>query len=718
MRALTQTVTKSAPQADLSELFTPRAIAVVGASETKGSVGRDVVENLLEKDYDGAILPVNPWYETVLGLPCFSRLADLPGPVDLVAIAIPAAGAPQAVAEAGDIGVPFAVVFASGFAEAGPDGALLQRDLEEAAYAANVRLLGPNCQGFMNIAGGFHVGFGPPYKLDYRKGRVSLVSQSGAFGNSLLIGLSDEGVGLRHYASTGNEADLGAIDIADAMIADPQSTAVGAYVEGLREPGRLRALAEKARNAQTPLVIWKVGRSAAGAIAAASHTASMTGDDRLYRTAFRQFGIVEVGDISEMADALRALSTGRKAKGPRLGLVTVSGGAGVAMADRAEELGLQLARFSPQTLQALGERLPKFASVGNPLDVTAGAVLDPASLAETLGLVAADVAVDMLALTFAGASGSVGSAIAEAVSNLHARTDLPITVSWNAPRSKNADAYDKLESIGVPVYSSPARAVGGLAAIWRGRSASTSIAPLTSPPEAAELPTLLDEATAKKHLTDTGIRSPREAVVHTADDAIEAFRAYAGPVVAKLLSSKLTHKSDLGAVRLGLETADDVRRAFQTLRVIPETLAPPQSFEGVLIQEQIIGGLETIVGARIDPAFGPIVLFGMGGIYAEVFEDIALRLAPIDFDEARTMIGETKIAKVLTGARGAPPADIDALADALTKLSQRIARPDTELQEIEINPLFVMPKGDGVIAGDCVVRIRSPGAEEAAPGQQ
>ena len=702
---------------DLAQLFAPRGIAIVGASETAGSVGQDVVESLLEKGYRGSIYPVNPRYETVLGLPCVGRLADLPGPVDLVAIAIPAAAAPEAVAEAGEAGIPFAVVFASGFAEAGAEGTALQEALARAAKTGGVRLLGPNCQGFMNIADGLHVGFGPPYRLVYRKGPVSLLSQSGAFGNSLLIGLSDEGVGVRHYASTGNEADIDALDLAEAMLTDPESVAVGAYVEGLRDPARLRDLAAMARSADTPLVVWKVGRSAAGAKAAASHTASLAGDDRLYSAAFRQFGIVEAGDIGEMADALRALGMGRRTEGPRLGIVTVSGGAGVAMADRADEVGLILADFAPETLAALKERLPRFAGLGNPLDVTAGAVMDPTALSEALVLVAGDPSVDMLALTFAGASGQAGEVIAKAVADLHARTDLPIGISWNAPRDKNAAAYNRLEALGVPVYRSPARAVGGLAAIWRGRGKNVAVVPLPAPPLAADSTMLLDEAAAKAHLADTGIRHPMERVLRSADEVAKAARAIGGPMVAKLLSSRLAHKSDLGGVRLGLEGAEAVHAAYEDLAAIPAKLDPPLPFEGVLVQEQIEDGVETILGARVDPGFGPVVLFGAGGIYAEIFDDIALRLAPIDTQEAREMIGETKVAKLLAGARGRPAADIDALADAIAALSERIAASDGSLQDIEINPLFAMPSGEGVIAGDCVARIRQPGTEDAGPDQ-
>ncbi|MBF9033875.1 CoA-binding protein [Rhodobacterales bacterium HKCCE2091] len=703
MSGQAETLDRPREAASLASLFRPRSIAIVGASETPGAVGRDVVENLVDRRFDGRIYPVNPKYETLLGLDCYPSLAAIPGKVDLVAVAVPAARAADVIRQAGAIGAPFAVIYASGFSEAGDDGRALQDDLAAAAAEGGVQVIGPNCQGFMNVAEGIHVGFGPPYKLDYLKGRVGVVSQSGAFGNSLLMGLSTEKVGVRSYVSTGNEAGTTALEMVDAMLDDDGTSVVAGYIEGLRDAGRLRDVAAKARGAGKPLVLWKVGRSSAGAKAAASHTASLAGDDKLYRAAFRQYGIVDVEDIGEMADCTRALDTGRVARGPRVGVVTVSGGAGVAMADRAEALGLDLGELSDATVTALRDLLPKFASFANPLDVTANAVMDPTALARTLALVAADPNIDMLALTFAGASGKAGLSIAEAVSTLHAETDMPIVISWNAPRSHNGAAYDRLEALGVPVYPTPARAIRGLAAIWTARGPLPDFA--NGPAPRAKPARLLNEAEAKAHLDGTGVTRPRERVVQSASDAVAAAEEIGFPVVAKLLSSRMDHKSELGGVRVGLKTTEEVASAFADLAAIPSSLTPPVPEEGVLVQEMVAGGAEVILGARVDPAFGPIVMFGAGGIFAEIFEDVSLRMAPVTEDEARAMIAETRISRILSGARGKRPADTDALARAIAGVSRRIAEPAGEVQEIEINPLFVLEAGKGVIAGDCVVRV-------------
>lgn len=698
---------KDLTAAPFHSLFSPRAVAVIGASETPGSVGRDVVENLQRKGFSGAILPVNPKYDTLLGLPCHAHVFDLPDGVDLAAIAVPARAVPEAVRAVGAAGIPFAVIYASGFAETGEAGAALQREIVETARGTGLRLIGPNCQGLMNIQNGVHLGFGAAYRQSYRPGAVSAVSQSGAFGNSILMGLDAEGVGTRHYISTGNEAMTGALDLIDGMLDDTETRVIAIYVEGLRAPARLRAVAAKARARDVPLVIWKVGRSEIGARAAASHTASLAGDDRLYRAAFAQLGIVEASDIGVMADCVRALENGRRAAGPRVAVVTVSGGAGVAMADRASELGLVLPPLLPETEAALRDILPAFASIANPLDVTAGAVLKADSLVAALDCVVSDPGVDMLALAFAAASGASALAIAEALERLAAQNPLPIVIAWNAPREGNESAYARIEAAGLPIYTTPSRAMQGLAAVWQGRGPlPETTAPEWSLPAHSQL---LNEVVAKTYLKGTGIRAPKEAVAHNAGEAVAAAARIGYPVVMKLLSAACTHKSDIGGVLLGLDDEEAVRAAYQAIAALPGQHDLPA--EGVLVQEQIAGGIEVILGARIDPGFGPLVLFGAGGVLAELMEDVAIRLAPVSLDEAHAMIAGTRIARLLAGLRGRPPGDIEALAHAIAALSEIIADPAAALAEVEINPLFVHPPGAGVTAGDCVVHAAQPGTE-------
>lgn len=702
---------------DLDLLFEPRAIAVVGATETPGAVGSQVIENLIHHGYGGTVLPINPKYETVHGFACFADIAALPEVPDLVAIAVPAAHVAGVVAAAGRKGIPFAVVFASGFAETGEAGIALQAELAAAARDAGVRLIGPNCQGIMNVAERIHVGFGPPYRLTYKPGSVGVVSQSGAFGNSLVMGMSDEGIGMRRYASTGNEVDTNALDLIDGMLDDPEIGVIAGYIEGFRDAVPLRRIAAKAVARNVPVVLWKVGNSKAGAHAAASHTANLAGDPRFYRAAFDQLGIVSAGDVGDMADCIRALAPKRWAGGPRVGIVTISGGAGVAMADRAEELGLSIEPFAQATLADLRARLPAFASVANPLDVTAGALTDPGSLREALEAVVADPGVDMLAVALAATAGAAAVTMTQALAALAKRVATPIVVAWNASRADNRAAFDTLAAAGIPVFATPGRAIRGLSAIARFGAAVAAGGPDLALPEGPRGPAgpvrTLNEMDSKGQLAGTGIVAPGEAVADTADAAVAAARALGMPVVMKLLSETIVHKSDIGGVRLNLCSDAEVRDAFAAIAAAgrkAERGVGPR----VLVQQQVAGGVEVILGARVDDVFGPMVMVGAGGILAEVISDVAFRLAPIDADAARRMIAETKVARILAGIRGRPRCDVDALAEAIAGLSRAIASADGTLREIEINPLFVQVDGAGVVAGDCVAHVAAPEPVPAA----
>jgi len=611
------------------------------------------------------------------------------------------------VEAAGRKGIPFAVIFASGFAETGAEGEALQRTLSETARRAGVRLIGPNCQGVMNIADRIHVGFGPPYRLTYKPGSVGVVSQSGAFGNSLIMGMSDEGIGMRRYASTGNEADTTALAMIEGMVEDADTSVVAAYIEGFRDARPLRRIAARALERDVPLVLWKVGNSKAGASAAASHTANLAGDPRFYRAAFDQLGIVTAGDVGDMADCIRALSAKRWAYGPRVGIVTISGGAGVAMADRAEELGLAIEPFAEATLADLRERLPAFASVANPLDVTAGALTDPDSVREAMEAVARDPNVDMLAIALAATSGPAAETVTEALKALVARIDLPVVVAWNAPHAGNETAYGRLDEADIPVFPTPGRAIRGLSAVFR-----FGLAKATPPDglegagaEPAGATRTLNEAASKRAIAGTGIAAPGERIATTADAACEAAGELGIPVVMKLLSERIVHKSDIGGVRLNLTTEDAVRDAFEAIAAAGRAADPDTATPEILVQKQVAGGVEVILGARIDAVFGPMVMVGAGGILAEIVSDVTFRLAPIPVEEARRMVAETRVATVLAGVRGRPAADAEALARAIAALSERIAMADGGLQEVEINPLFVQPQGSGVVAGDCVVRL-------------
>ncbi|MEO3385026.1 acetate--CoA ligase family protein [Mesorhizobium sp. CAU 1741] len=690
-------------------LFSPRAIAVVGASSNPLAIGGQPISYLQKKGYAGAIYPVNPRHAEIAGLKAYPDLAALPGVPDLVVVAVAAPMVTAVIRQAGEMGVAFAIVFSSGFAETGADGQALQRDLEEATKTG-IRVIGPNCQGLMNIAGDVRVGFGVPYGLDYYVGGTSLTSQSGAFGNSIVMGVNAEGVGLRRYVSTGNEATTTTLDLIDAYLDDPGTSSIGAYVEGLRDGTRLRGVAEKALRLRKPIVMWKVGNTESGAKAAASHTANLAGDAALYFSAFRQFGIIEADDIADMADSLKAFSTPALPAGPRTLMITVSGGAGIVMADRASRYGLEASGLSEPLAAELRETLPAFASIANPLDVTAEAITGGEAFANALRKAGESGEFDMIAIGFAAIGGPAAGRAATAMIDLLQRTAKPIAVSWTPIDDAARAAVDLLQEEGIPVYPTPGRCMRGVGALWRfaeaakrldtGDMATGTAAPLAQIGE----PVTMDEAASKDLLRDAGIAIPDEALVASADEAVAAAGKIGYPVVLKIVSADLPHKSDVGGVRVNLVDAAAVRAAFEDMQNIPARIGRRIKIAGALVAPMIKGGVETIIGAMRDPALGPAVMFGAGGIYAEAFGDVAFRLAPLTRADAMAMIEETKVSTLLKGARGQQRADIDALVDLLVRVGNLVANPEKGVVELDINPAFVRPEGQGVVIADALVK--------------
>ncbi len=694
-------------------LFNPQTVAVIGASINKRSIGGQVLKNLRHSKYHGQIYPINPKYDEIDGLRCYPSIDALPDATDLLVVAVPAGHVPEVIRDAGRKGISFAIILASGFAETGVTGEAAQQALLLEADRAGIQLIGPNCQGLMNITDGIHIGFGVPYSLEYRKGNTSLTSQSGAFGNSLVMGLADAGIGLRCYVSTGNEAVTTSLDLIEYLLDDPESRVIAGYVEGFHDAHRLASIGRKALALNKPLVLWKVGNSVAGARAAASHTANLAGGASFYYAAFRQFGIVRVEDIDEMADCVKALSTGRRARGNRVGIVTISGGAGIVMADRCSELGLSVGEFSDYTIEKLRPNLPEYASLANPLDVTAGAINNPDGLICALQTVITDSSVDMLALALAATSGQAGIIAAKAIVLLAEQTDRPILVAWNAPLSLNVDAYRILADAGIPVYGSPVRCARGLGAIWELSAAQlhqptcNKITPISRSKVVGERWGLLNEFNSKKLLQDYGLPITREQVATDEDVAVSFAREIGFPVVMKLLSADIPHKSDLGGVKIDLRDEGAVREAYKELALAAARRAGSAHVEGVLVQELVRTGVEVILGAVVDPSFGPMVMVGSGGIYAETFKDVTFRMAPLTRYDAEAMIAETRVYRLLRGVRGQKPADINALIDALVLVSDLVVEQADNLIDIDINPLFVLQEGSGVLAADAVVRFKS-----------
>lgn len=708
--------------------FTPRSVAVIGASQDLASISGQPIAHLKAKGFAGQVLPVNPRYDEVAGYRCYPDVASLPVTPDVAVIAVGAKRVPDALQALGSKGCRFAVILSSGFAEAGEQGAEAQRALTAIARSFGMQVIGPNCQGYMNISAGIHVGFGAPYGLTYPKGHLSLTSQSGAFGNSIVMLASQEGIGFRHYVSTGNESVTTSLDFMDAMIDDPETHVIAGYVEGFQDARRLLGIGRRALNAGKPMLIWKVGTSEAGARAAASHTANLGGSMALYRAAFRQSGIIEVNDVGDLADCAKALLPGRLPKGKRLAVVTISGGAGIAMADGAAHGGLVLPDLAPATVTALKEVLPSFAAVANPLDVTASLLTDASLLRVTLEQLADDPNVDMIGLALAAASGALATELANEIVRIRDERGIPVLVAWNADPATVQAAYDILDAAGIPRYQSPVRCARGASALWafaeaRGRVAQVmgeSPLQLTVAPMRALLGARrsdLTEFEAKKVVAAYGIGVTQEALASDADEASRIAQAMQRPVVMKIQSADIPHKTEAGGVRVGVQGSAQVKAAFAQILGNARSYAPEARIDGVLVQEMVSGGTELILGINNDPLFGPAVMVGFGGIFAEVMKDVSFRLAPITRSEAHAMLRELRSFPILDGARGRPKADVEAVVDTLMRVSAMAVDLAGVLQEFDINPLFVLKQGEGVRAGDALAKPLLPAGEASAHHQ-
>ncbi|MDQ6679381.1 MAG: CoA-binding protein, partial [Pseudomonadota bacterium] len=453
MNAITAAAASHVPAASgLDALFNPASIAVIGASTDENSISGQPIRFLREHGYSGAVYAVNPKYDRVGGHACWPDVAALPAVPDVALVAVAARRVPETLQQLAARGVRRVIVLSSGFAEAGDEGAAAQVRVAQIAAETGMRVVGPNCQGMMNIDAGYALGFGAPFGLKFRRGGVSLTSQSGAFGNSVLMLADDEGVGFRHYVSTGNEAVTTTLDFVDHFVDDPGTRIIASYVEGFRDAARAVTVGRRALAAGKPWLMWKVGSSDAGAKAAASHTANLGGAPALYRAAFRQAGAIEVDDVGDLADCVQALQAGRLPRGPRIAVVTISGGAGILMADRCSDAGLTLPPLADATRDALRPLLPAFAALGNPIDLTADVLRTPEVFEQALRVIARDPNVDMIGLPLAAISGAPALVVARAVCALHRELDLPIMVAWNGPEATTREAYALLAEAGIPRY--------------------------------------------------------------------------------------------------------------------------------------------------------------------------------------------------------------------------------------------------------------------------
>lgn len=703
----------------LERLFDPRSVAVIGASQDFASISGQPLLHLKNHGYRGAIYPVNPRYTEVAGLPCYPSVAALPAVPDLALVLISAARVPDALRRCGERGIPFALVVSSGFAETGGEGVRLQQELAEIARRYDIGVVGPNCQGMMNVAGGMYAGFGAAFQIPaLRAGPVSLVTQSGGFGYAVVSLAEEAGVGFRHVVCTGNEAGISTLEFVSHFIEDSHTQLVAGYVEGLKDARHLIRVGERALAANKPILLWKVGDSEPGRRAAVSHTANLGGPAELYRAAFRQCGVLEVHDVQDLSDLVRVFLYGKQPRGRGVAIVTLSGGAGVVTADQCVAFGLEVPALSAASEQRLTEIVPAFGSARNPVDVTGNIFNDPAMLREALRVVADDERVDSLIVITALVQGKMAAELAREIAELDRATAKPVVVCWSARNELAAEAYVLLDERRIPRFKTPLRACRALAGLTdfaeaRRRHAARAgervrrIESRHAREQLAATGGVLGEHAAKRLLAAYGIPVTREELVQTREQAVASARRIGFPIALKVCSADIPHKTEAGAVRLALANEAEVGAAYDEVLASACRFNPRARIDGVLVQEMVTGAIEAIAGVVNDALFGPAVMFGLGGVFAEVLRDVSFRLCPVRRGEARDMIRGVRAYPVLAGARGKAPADLDALEEALERLSALALDLEPSVAEVDVNPLFVSPKGGGVKAGDALIRTRA-----------
>jgi acetate---CoA ligase (ADP-forming) len=667
-----------------------------------------VLSYLLKGGFDGRIVPVNPNRPEVQGVPTVPSLAAA-GPVEAAVVALPAPEALAAVEDGATLGVRACIVFSSGFAEAGPEGADLERRMAEIARRSGMRILGPNCLGLFTPHHAFWGTFSNTLDRGFpAPGGLSIVSQSGAFGTHLSYLGTRRGLGIRYWISTGNACDVQAAEALAHVAADPGTRTILLYLEGARDGAALIAALEAARAAGKPVIVVKVGRSAVGAAAAASHTAALAGGDAVYDAVFRETGAWRAPSAEEAIDVAELCMGGRYPAGRRLGVVTISGGGGILIADCAAEAGLDLPEMPAEAQAELRAALP-YCTPRNPVDITAQALNRMDLFERNLDVVMSRGGYDAIIafLTTMPGSAAIVPALTAALHSVRARhPDLPVVLSMLVePELERAYA-----ATGYPVIADANRAVRALAALAHfAESFRRPPRPPAPAPAPVDLPSRASEHDALELMRAAGLPVVASRLCTDAETAVAAQRAFGGKVALKIVSPDIPHKTEIGGVLLGLEAPAEVAEGFATLMANAAARAPGARIDGVLVAPMIEGHVEVIVGVENDPAFGPVVMLGLGGIFAEVLGDATFALPPLDRADALAMIGRLRGRALLQGARGRPPGDVAALADLVAAVSRWALAAGPALAALDLNPVAVLPRGQGCRVLDASLRTRAAG---------
>ncbi|MFO8033655.1 MAG: acetate--CoA ligase family protein [Candidatus Bipolaricaulota bacterium] len=704
---------------DLTPLLAPRGVAVVGASE-RSSAGRQVLHNLLQSGFSGQVIPVNPRYEKVMGHRCWPSLTDAAADgavIDLVAVAVGRDSVMPVMEEAASVGAGAAWVFASGFAEAGEEGKRLQEELTGLCLRERIALCGPNCVGLLRA--GALAAYSAPFPSDLAPGNVGAVAQSGSV--CLALANSGRGLGYSLLVSSGNEAVLDSTDYIAHMLEDSGVDVVLAFIEQFRRPDRLFRVAQRAAELDKPLVVLKVGRSDVAQRAALTHTGALAGSDAVHDAVFRKYGITRVEDVDELLETGVALSKlrGRWPRGPRAGVITLSGGEIGLIGDLASGTSLAFPPWSEATAERIGAHLPEYAGVGNPLDAWGSGRIDE-TYPGCMAAAAEDEAVDLVVVTLDMPPGLPDAQVAQfevvarAAVDVSQHSERPVFVLSNVSGGFEPRLRDMLERGGIIVLQGTRaglRAVHHAVAQRDRLRAQEARRPARPGRRGRELlqeaSGALDEHTSRRFLEAYGVPGPPQRVCEDVDSAVRAAEELGYPVALKALSPDLSHKTEAGGVVLSIGSAQELRAAYKRMMASLKRWAPHAELEGVLMQKMVTGAVaETVVGVSRDPDFGPVVVFGTGGTLVELVGDRALALPPLSEQEAQEMVEGTLAGRLLGGFRGATRGDVRAVVDVLCSVGEMAAQWHDRIQGVDINPLLVLPEGQGVMAVDALVQLR------------
>ncbi len=667
-------MTDKDPVKQLDAILKPKSVAIIGASASPEKIGHEILKNILDGGFKGAVYPINPKADTILDLPCHKSVKDVAEAPDMAVIIIPARFVPQAVQECGEAGVKGAVIITGGFSEAGDEGEELQNQVVEAAQKFNVRVIGPNCQGVNNP----HHPLCASWPLLTYQGKIALLSQSGTVGAAMMDWLSEDKLGTASFVSMGNRADVDEADLIAYFNQDPNTEVIAAYIEGIKRPERF---IQTVQQLQKPLVVLKSGRTPKGKVAAESHTKALAGADAIYEALFSKYSICRAYTAEEFYDYAKALAYLEPPKGNRILFITTSGGAAILATDQAEQEGLDVSPLPEEVVQAITPLIPAHAIKANPIDLTGDAT------AKMFG----DV-IEVTRKHFDTLGVIFGDPVEDASRVVTPNANELIIFYGGADVERHESELMHLK--GIPVFPTPERGVKALTRVLERKD----LAPPQSP--------TLTVAAAGRQLTpyqaltliaEQGLPCTGFGQADSPDSAVKIAREQGFPVAVKISSPDIFHKSDVGGVRLNIDSSEAVEKAYEDIMSSVRSTEPQAQVGDVLVSKMAPPGLEVIVGMNRDPQFGPVILFGLGGIMVEIFQDVSLRLLPLTKDEALSMIQEIKGYGLIAGYRGQPPVDENALADCLLAVA-RMAENNPKLIEIDMNPVVAYP--DGILVVD------------------